>query len=357
MKKFNQIIMLLVLISIPAYLFSLHTVLQPSFPISIESGNPLKVSFESLFSPSCYGDSNGSIDINVSGGTPPYTYDWDNDGTGDNDDPEDLQNISAGNYSVSIMDAAANTANLDTTLTEPSDLDLSAPLAAAVTCYGTSQGYLSVFPSGGTPPYTYDWDNDGIGDNDDAQGIEGLSAGTYSLTLTDANGCTINHSRTVYSLSPLALVWYTITPACASDNGKAPSTLINDPTIDPALYDFEHDEDFLNYNEYLWSNGDTYRYTDLAAGTYSVTVTLDGSGCTAVSTVTVPEDCTICRDDLLLENTMTSPLYRVYESITSYGTVPSGNAVDFKAGEAVILQNGFKVEPQAAFSAEIEDCN
>ncbi len=351
MQNFNQLIMLLVLTSIPTHLFSLNTLCHQTAEYST-----IIINLENLINPLCYGDLNGSIDIRVIGGIAPYTYDWDNDGIGDNDDSEDLQNLGAGTYNITATDAANNTVSLAVTLTEPPYFSISAPLAVAVTCYGTSQAYISVFPSGGTPPYTYDWDNDGVGDNDDAQEIGGLSAGTYSLTVMDANGCTRSHSRTVYNLSPLALVWNTITPACASDNGKATSTLINDPTIDPALYDFEHDEDFLLYNQYLWSNGDTYS-PDLAAGTYGVTVTADGSGCTAVSTVTIPEDCTICRDTLLLENTMTSPLYRVYESITSYGTVATGNAIDFKAGETIILQNGFKVEPQAAFSAEIEDCN
>ena len=143
----------------------------------------------------CFGDTNGSIDLTVSGGSSPYTYDWDNDGTGDNDDTEDLSSLGAGMYNVTVTDASSCQAILSVSVSEPSQIALSAAVTNEIA--GQNDGAINLTVTGGTPPYTYDWDNDGTGDNDDTEDLSGLSTGPYAVVVTDANGCTATLTDTV----------------------------------------------------------------------------------------------------------------------------------------------------------------
>jgi Secretion system C-terminal sorting domain/SprB repeat len=82
-------------------------------------------SVTSFTNATCFGDTDGAIDISVSGGSTPYTFDWDNDGTGDFDDTEDLTGLSAGTYTVTVMEAGGCTFSFSQTITEPTALDVS----------------------------------------------------------------------------------------------------------------------------------------------------------------------------------------------------------------------------------------
>jgi carbon monoxide dehydrogenase subunit G len=139
----------------------------------------------------CNGASTGSIDLAVSGGTGPFTYDWSNDGaeTPDND-PQDLNNLAAGTYTVTVTDANNCTATTSATITQPTAIALSVTPANS-TC-GSANGSINLTVSGGTPSYTYAWSNSST-----IQDPTGLLAGTYTVTVTDANGCTKTTSATV----------------------------------------------------------------------------------------------------------------------------------------------------------------
>ncbi len=151
----------------------------------------------------CGGNSTGWVAMSVSGGTFPYTYDWSNDGTGDNDDVEDVQNLAAGNYTVDVTDVNGCTASTSVTINELSTaLTLNATTTDEV---AGSDGEIDLTVSGGTPPYTFDWDNDGTGDNDDTEDLTGLTGTTtYQVVVTDANGCTSTLDATVNSVVGLA---------------------------------------------------------------------------------------------------------------------------------------------------------
>jgi hypothetical protein len=138
----------------------------------------------------CAGESTGAIDLSVSGGSQPYNYDWDNDGTGDNNDPQDLDNLPVGTYRVTITDANGCTTDVTADITEPSEpINLSIS-SSALLCFGDANGTINLTVSGGSGVYLYDWNNDGTGDNNDPEDLSGLPAGSYSVTVTDANGCT-----------------------------------------------------------------------------------------------------------------------------------------------------------------------
>jgi HYR domain/Secretion system C-terminal sorting domain/SprB repeat len=162
-------------------------------------GGPFVV--DNSTNPSCPGVSDGAIDITVSSGTAPYTYDWDTDGTGDYDDAEDLTGLAAGTYTVYVKDAGDCISALSVTLSDPAGMTLTSSITHEL---AGSDGEIDLTVSGGTSPYTFDWDNDGTGDTDDTEDLTGLTAGTYTVEVADANGCTETLVVTVNSQLSIA---------------------------------------------------------------------------------------------------------------------------------------------------------
>ncbi|MCU0345365.1 MAG: hypothetical protein MUC59_00370, partial [Saprospiraceae bacterium] len=149
-----------------------------------------------IASSNCFGSNDGKINLSVFGGQAPYLYDWSNDGTGDNDDDQDLHNLTPGSYSVTATDAGGCTGQATYQVTEPSDIFLSANVGNA-SAIGANDGWIDLTATGSTPPYTYDWSNDGTGDNNDPQDLAALTAGTYTVTVTDAHNCSKTASYTI----------------------------------------------------------------------------------------------------------------------------------------------------------------
>ena len=146
----------------------------------------------------CFGSSTGAVDVTVMGGTAPFDYSWDNNAT-----TEDLTNIPSGTYSLTITDANGCTATITETVDQPEALELAAD-PVNVSCNGGSDGSCALSVSGGTAPYSYGWSN-----GEDTEDIAGLSAGDYTVTVTDANGCTEELTITIAepdALEPSAVV-------------------------------------------------------------------------------------------------------------------------------------------------------
>lgn len=129
----------------------------------------------------CFGLTNGSIQVSAQGGTGAYGYAWSNPALPNISNPALL---GAGDYVVTITDGNNCQVSAAITITQPAALVLSA-LPRPVTCAGDSNGSIDLSVSGGTQPYTYNWSN---GANTPI--INGLTAGDYSVVVTDANGCT-----------------------------------------------------------------------------------------------------------------------------------------------------------------------
>ena len=211
--------------------------------------------------PDCFGASTGSIDLDVSGGSGTYAYNWSNGAI-----TEDLTNVPAGTYSVTITDSNECSRSFTYTLTEPAEISL-AITAPDIVCGGTNSGSISVFPAGGTGPYTYQWSNGDTGNT-----IDNIPAGTYTVTVTDANGCTdVTAGIVLDELPELTCEVVVDQEPTMGDNGQL------SVDIDGGTAPFT----------YAWSNGETTpTISGLAAGTYSVTVT-DFSGCTTECTGTL----------------------------------------------------------------------
>jgi hypothetical protein len=222
---------------------------------------------------SCNGLTDGSIDLTVAGGTGPYTYAWDN-GAGSNEDPS---NLGAGTYNVTVTDANGCTANALFTLTEPTALTSSAVETQQASCSGGSDGKAMVTGSGGSAPYTYQWD--AAAGSQTTQEATSLAAGSYSVTVSDANNCTSVSTVSVTSPSGLAATAMVFTNV--SCKGASDGSINLNVTGGTAPY------------TYNWSNGSTSEdLFGLSGGTYTVTVT-DANGCTTNATGTVAEPTTL----------------------------------------------------------------
>ncbi|MBI3134891.1 MAG: T9SS type A sorting domain-containing protein [Bacteroidetes bacterium] len=175
---------------------------QCTADITIQSVGGLTITLDSVTDVTCNGDADGAIYTTLSGGSSPYVIDWDNDGTGDNDDSDDITGLTGGSYTLSVSDAAGCTAQLIADVIEPAVLDAT-PAVTNVSCVGDTDGSIDLAVTGGTPGYTFDWDNDGTGDTDDTEDLSGLAPGTYNVVITDANNCTNTFNAVVLNATPV----------------------------------------------------------------------------------------------------------------------------------------------------------
>ena len=168
------------------------TILEPLTPVDIASSGVSDVL--------CYGDNDGSLWVTPSGGVAPYTYSWNTLGTNDT-----IDNLAAGSYSVIVTDSNGCTKNQSFVVTQPSVLTNSVTQSiyignTNISCPGGTDGYINLLPAGGTSPYSYSWSN-----LDTTQNITGLSPGSYTCTVTDANNCT--SLANVSMTDPQDFVW------------------------------------------------------------------------------------------------------------------------------------------------------
>ena len=209
----------------------------------------------------CVGDSNGAINLNVLGGIQPYSYTWSNGATTKN-----ISSLSGGTYIVTVIDAS-NCLKVDSFDVNEPDTLMSSIVQTPVTCFGSSDGIADLTVTGGTPPYTYLWSTFQF--NQDLVNIPG---GEYSVIITDANGCRIVDSVSVFEPEQMEITAIAKGAGCGNASGG-----IVDITVIGGVTPYS----------YLWSNGDTTQdLTNLMPGTYTVTVT-DDHGCTISSQSTV----------------------------------------------------------------------
>ena len=142
---------------------------------------------DSIVDVSCNGGSDGEIYITVSGGTGPYTFSWTDANNNQIATTEDISGVPAGTYTVTVTDANGCTYTASFNVNEPPALSVS---------ISVQNGDLIASASGGTPPYQYQWSN---GDNDSV--VTNASAGTYVVTVVDANGCTAQDSITITGMA------------------------------------------------------------------------------------------------------------------------------------------------------------
>ncbi|MES2568268.1 MAG: PKD domain-containing protein [Bacteroidota bacterium] len=227
---------------------------------------PLVVGFINQVNVSCFGGSNGSVGASPSGGTPNYTYSWSPGGSTN----ASIANLPIGTYTVKVTDNNSCIATNTVLIIQPTDIVTTSTIVN-VSCNGGSNGTISLTPSGGVGPYTYLWSAGG----QTTSSVTGLPIGTYSVTVTDANGCPKNYSYTIAQPLALAIAFTTTNVSCFNgSNGAATSTVTGGTS---------------SYT-YSWSPGGatSQNVTGLIAGTYTLTVT-DALGCIVTNTVAITQ--------------------------------------------------------------------
>ncbi len=208
---------------------------------------------------SCHGASDGSLDFFVAGGLAPYTYEWSNGAT-----VQDQFNLEAGTYTLTVYDAEGCQKSITRTLESPPPLDLSADGQDNI-CVGGTDGTIEMTVEGGVPAYSYVWD--GVSSN--APTVSNLAAAAYSVTVTDQNACTaFMDSITVVQPDSILITKDSTSfqMICADDNT---ASLFID--IEGGTQPFQ----------IMWTNGEmTDSIYNLSANIYTVNIT-DVNGCTA----------------------------------------------------------------------------
>lgn len=213
---------------------------------------------------SCNGVCDASIDLTLSGGTPPYTFQWSNGAT-----TEDISGLCTGNYTITIDDAnGCRAVILSDNISEPTAL-VTSTTAINSTCAEECDGSIDLTVSGGTPPYSYLWSNGATSED-----VSNLCEGTHNVTITDANGCTAVEGQLLTDPDELIVSVTGNDIDCHGNSTGSASASVSGGT---GAY------------SYSWSSGQTVQsISNLAAGNYTVTVT-DGNGCLAIGNVNIDE--------------------------------------------------------------------
>ncbi len=240
----------------------------------------------------CYGSATGALTAHVSGGVLPYTYQWSNGGT-----TAALSQLPAGNYQLTVTDHNGTTAAAAATLSTPPVLQLTVT-GSEISCNGGQTGTVSSAVNGGTPPYSYRWNNGATTAN-----LSGVDRGMYTLHVTDANNCTLSGSADVTGAGALAVTAFTQPPACSGD--------------DNGFIELQPSGGHTPYT-YSWSNGAaTKDISNLPAGTYTIRLT-DNNNCGISQSFTLTDPAPL-QLDLGEARTLCAG-----QSVELDGTIPGG---------------------------------
>lgn len=210
---------------------------------------------ETIDQPSCESSSAGRIALAVTGGVAPYTFLWENGAT-----TQTVENLAPGNYAVTVKDSKGCSFQATYEISAPQQISIQEQITQP-SCEGSANGQIQLTVQGGLAPYTYSWNN-----GSSTKNLEELSAGTYTATVTDASGCSVEKSFVLQNDAPLEInLIQAKDVSCSGDNDGEIEINVSGAKGQWKI---------------LWSDGVeglTHR-TNLKAGTYQVQVS-DASGC------------------------------------------------------------------------------
>lgn len=268
---------------------------------TVTLNNPPTLSLSAVVdSVSCGGYSDGSITINASGGTPGYTYSFDGGITYNSNNV--FNNLSAGTYTIFVRDTNNCTQSIQAIVNQPVPISTT-KTNTNVTCFGDSNATATISASGGTPAYTYLWNTTPPQTTATASN---LSAGTYIVTTTDANGCQKMDTIQITQPTALSILLNSTDNRCGHNEGTA-SVAISGATPPYSVS--------WNTNPVQTTN----TASNLVGGTYTALVT-DANGCTATDSVIVNEILGITADFTASTIIGEAPLFVQFNNNTT-GTV------------------------------------
>jgi hypothetical protein len=222
---------------------------------------------------SCFGGSNGAAAVSpASGGAGGYTYNW-TPGNPTGDGTTSVTGLVAGTWTCTVTDANSCTTTRTFNITSPTALVATAASQTNISCNGGSNGAASInTPTGGAGGYTYNW-TPGNPTGDGTVSVTGLTAGSWTCTVTDANSCTATQTFNITAPSAITANISSTSTSCVGNTGTASVSAVAGGA---------------GGYTYSWapSGGTAATATGLAAGTYTCTIT-DANACTITRTVTV----------------------------------------------------------------------
>jgi subtilisin-like proprotein convertase family protein len=251
------------------YIFNWNISLMSDLPDTIVVLNePLGMNVGGFVTQATCGGSNGAINITVNGNSPPFAFHWNTGAIS-----EDITNIPSGSYSVTVTDAN-NCSNIQLfSLTNISSLNIAKNITH-VNCSGNNTGAISITTSGGTPPYTFLWSNAAT-----TEDLLSISAGLYTLSITDNAGCIFIDNTTINQNSQLLISLNNKSDElCGDANGNIDINVIGGS----------------GSYAYHWNNNSSSQdLVNLSGGSYFVTVT-DGFGCTKTANYSLINNVSNC---------------------------------------------------------------
>ena len=300
---------------------------------------------------SCFGLNDGEINLDITGGTPPYAYTWSN-----GEHNEDIDSLINNIYFVTVIDANNCTAIDTGEVTEPFEITINEN-SNSILCYGDETGIIDISVAGGVTPYTYNWNNQSI-----TEDINNVPVGTYSVTVTDNSGCSKTEYVTLNQPDKLITSLPSNYTHCNHNTNLEVSV-----------------EGGISSYSYQWNTGtltDNINYQTNSTQTYTVTVT-DNNGCTSSNEITITINSinldvyankdTVCPGDPVLVTTNIQggiPPYTIYDNneISTFPVIiyPNGeNAYNLTAVDACgntdiasVSVNTYPITP-ISFNADI----
>jgi gliding motility-associated-like protein len=230
---------------------------------------------------SCLGANDGTASVTASGGHQPYSYQWN---TAPPSNTQNVTDLPAGTYIVTVTENNGCTASASVDITDAGTMDVITDITD-ISCYGLADGSVSVVVTGGTPPYSYEWNTVPVQNTATANN---LNEGSYTLTITDSQGCSATETITIQEPDELIPNTISVSPSGCWDE---PGEMTAGASGGTLPYSF------------TWNTSpvqNTPTASNLPAGTYTVTIT-DQNGCTAINNATysvielsfshTPENC------------------------------------------------------------------
>lgn len=222
----------------------------------------------------CYQSNNGTASVTATGGTVPYTYNW----SGSLPATPSQTGLAAGPYTITVLDNNNCSVTANFVLTQPAQLTATAT-PTNLQCNGDATGEVDVTAAGGTPGYTYTW----APNVSTTSSATNLSAGAYSIIVTDTNGCTVTANTTVTEPAAINIAATVQNVSC---NGLNDATIATTTTGGTIPYTFSGSDGANTINS------STGQFSNLAPGNYVITVT-DANNCTATANATVTQPAAV----------------------------------------------------------------